>query len=110
MDGNFAGVGALAANASLDVTVLGRGGIPATGVGAVVFNLTATGTTAAGYVTAWPTGSSRPNASNINFVAAQTIPNLVIAKVGSGGKISLFNSAGSTDLIVDAVGWLPAVQ
>jgi hypothetical protein len=75
-----------------------------------LYYLSTTGTTAAGYVTAWPTGSSRPNASNINFVAAQTIPNLVIAKVGSGGKISLFNSAGSTDLIVDAVGWLPAVQ
>ena len=75
-----------------------------------MFNLTATGTTAAGFVTAWPAGSARPNASNINFVAAQTIPNLVIAKVGSAGKISLFNSAGSTDLIIDVVAWLPAVQ
>ncbi|MEP6940456.1 MAG: hypothetical protein ABI846_11895, partial [Rudaea sp.] len=110
IDGNFAGIGALAAKTSIDLTILGRGGVPASGVGAVVLNVTATGTTAAGYVTAWPTGGVRPNASNINFVAAQTIPNLVIGKVGSAGKLSLFNSAGSTDLVVDVVGWLPAVQ
>lgn len=106
-DGLFAGGGSLGAKASLDLSVLGRGNVPASGVGAVLLNVTATGPSAAGYITAWPTGATRPTASNLNFVAGQTIPNLVVAKIGSGGKISLFNSAGSTDLIVDVFGWLP---
>ena len=48
--------------------------------------------TAAGYVTVYPSGSTRPAASNLNFTAGQTIPNLVIAKVGTDGKVSLFNN------------------
>ncbi|MFT3792017.1 MAG: glycoside hydrolase family 44 protein [Rudaea sp.] len=108
-DGMFAGTGALGAGAKLDLTVLGRGSVPAAGVGAVVLNVTVADATAPGYVTAWPTGATRPNASNINFVAGQTIPNLVIAKIGGDGKVSLFNSAGATDLVVDVFGWLPAV-
>jgi hypothetical protein len=35
---------------------------------------------------------------------------LVIAKVGDGGKVSLFNFAGSTDLIADVVGWFPSTS
>jgi len=34
----------------------------------------------------------------------------VIAKVGDGGKVSLFNFAGSTDLIADVVGWYPSTS
>ena len=35
---------------------------------------------------------------------------MVIAKVGDGGQISLFNFAGSVDLIVDVLGWFPTVD
>jgi hypothetical protein len=108
IDGRFAGGGALPAFGSADLTVLGRGGVPASGVGAVILNVTAINATAPGYVTVWPTGNLRPTASNLNFVAGQTIPNLVIAVVGTNGSVSLFNSAGNTDLAVDVVGWLPA--
>src|SRR6185437_1198755 len=70
-------------------------------------NVTATDTTQAGFVTVWPTGATRPTASTLNFVAGQTIPNLAVMQLGSGGDISLFNSQGNTDLIVDVTGWLP---
>ena len=53
----------------------------------------------------WPTGEPRPTTANLNFVAAQTVPNLVIVKVGTGGKVSLFNYAGSAHLIADVTGW-----
>jgi len=105
VDGSFAGKGALSAGASVDLTVLNRGGVPTSGVGAVALNVTVAGATAAGYVTAWPTGSGRPLASNLNFVPGQLVPNMVIARVGSGGKVSLFNSSGNTQLVVDVVGW-----
>lgn len=100
-DGLFAGGGALAAGGSLNLTVAGRGGVPGSGAIAAMFNLTATDTTASGFVTAWPSGGTRPVASNLNFDAGQTVPNLVISKLSTGGKVSLFNSAGKTDLIAD---------
>jgi hypothetical protein len=45
-------------------------------------------------------------ASNLNFGVGQTIPNVVITRA-SGGRVSLFNSAGSAHLVVDVAGWLP---
>jgi len=109
-DGLFAGVGALSAGGQVDVTVAGRGGIPAIGAGAAVLNVTAVNPTTNGYITAWPTGTSRPLASNINFTPGLTIPNLVVAKLGNSGKVSLYNSTGTTNLITDVAGWFPATS
>ena len=90
---------------SIVLQVTGRGGIPATGVDAVVLNLTATNVSAPTYITAWPDGTARPVASNLNPVKGQTLPNRAIVKVGAGGRIDLFNAAGSADLIADVSGW-----
>jgi alpha-tubulin suppressor-like RCC1 family protein len=104
-DGAFAGIGPVAGGNTLDLTVLGRGGVPASGVTTVVLNVTVTNPTTPGYVSVWPSGIARPFTSNLNFTAGQTIPNLVMAKVGSNGKVSLFNSNGNTDIIADVVGY-----
>jgi hypothetical protein len=48
---------------------------------------------------------SRPLASNLNWVPGQTVPNLVVVKLGPDGKVILFNSGGNVDVIVDVVGW-----
>jgi hypothetical protein len=105
IDGQFAGIGAATAGGVVDLTVAGRGGLPSTGVVAVVLNVTATNPTAPGYVTAWPSATPQPFASNLNFAPGKTIPNLVIAKLGANGKVSLYNSAGTTDLIADVAGY-----
>jgi hypothetical protein len=105
-DGQFAGVGAMGAGGSFDLPVSGRGGVPASGVAAVVLNVTAVTPSGTGYLTAWPSGTARPLASNLNFTPGQTRPNLVIAALGDNGKVSLFNSAGFTDVVVDVVGWI----
>jgi len=107
VDGAFAGGGTLGSATSVNVTVTGRGGVPATGVGAVVLNVTATGPTASSFLSVWPAGEARPNASNLNVVAGQTVPNLVIAKVGANGQVSVYNHSGSTHLVVDVAGWFP---
>jgi len=108
IDGAFAGTGAVPSGSSVNVTVTGRGGVPATGVGAVVLNVTAVGPTAPGYVTVWPAGEARPNASNLSIVAGQSVSDLVIAKVGANGQVSIYDGAGSTDVIVDVAGWFPS--
>jgi hypothetical protein len=88
------------------LNVFGPGGVPAgSGVSAVVLNVTVTNPTLPGYVTVFPTGGQRPTASNLNFTAGQTVPNRVIVKVGTGGKVSFFNAAGTVHVIVDIGGW-----
>ena len=83
------------------------GGVPAqaSGVTAVVLNVTVTEPRAASYLTVYPTGVSRPTASNLNFGAGQSVPNLVIVKVGDFGKVTAFNCCGFTHIIFDVVGW-----
>ena len=108
VDGLLAGLGALAPGSTRSLTVTGRAGVPTSGVGAVVLNVTVTGPTAAGFLTVFPSGVARPNASNVNFGPLQTIANSVVAKVGSNGSVSIYNATGSTQVIVDIAGWLPA--
>ena len=87
------------------VPVAGHGGVPQTGVAAVIVNLTATGPTASGYVTAFGAGEARPATSTVNFAARQTTGNRAIVPVGAGGSIALFNAAGSVNLVLDITGW-----
>ena len=90
---------------TLALQVTGRGGVPATGVSAVALNVTVTNPTAASYLTAWPAVKARPLASNLNYLPAQTVPNMVVVKVGDGGKIDLYNQFGTVDVVVDVAGW-----
>jgi hypothetical protein len=79
--------------------------VPATGVTAAVMNVTVTNTTQSSFLTAWPTGATRPTASDLNWVGGQTVPNLGVVKLGSDGAIQVFNASGSVDVIVDLSGW-----
>jgi Tol biopolymer transport system component len=88
-----------------DVRVAGIGTNVPTNARAVIVNVTAVDPTEGGYFTVFPTGVQRPNASNLNFVAGQTVPNLVFAQIGEDQQISIFNERGRTDVIVDIVGW-----
>ena len=97
---------ALLGGTRLEFVVAGRGGVPADAAAAVL-NVTATNTEAAGFVTVWPCGVDQPNASNLNFSAGQTTPNLVITKIGEGGKVCVY-SQSSTDVIADVAGYFPA--
>ena len=88
--------------------VTGVGGVPASGVGAVVLNVTVTQPNWDGFLTVYPTGETRPTVSNLNFASGQTIPNLVTVKVGAGGAVSLFNGqipGHSAHVIADVAGY-----
>jgi hypothetical protein len=101
---------ALGPGARLDLPVAGpaSGGAVPAGAVAVAMNVTAVEPSAGGYLTVWPAGRTRPTASNVNMVAGQTVPNLVVSGVGADGSISVFNAAGSTDVLVDVLGWFEA--
>lgn len=98
--GNTLGTGGM-----LNVQVTGAGGVPGTGVSAAILNVTATNTTAPSFLTVWPAGATQPVASNLNWVAGQTVPNRVIVQLGTSGRVSVYNRVGGTDVIVDVSGY-----
>lgn len=102
--GHGARRGPVGAGGEIDLTVLGVGGVDLA-ASAVVLNVTATGATEETYVTVYPEGVARPDASSLNVARGGTIANLVIAKVGANGKVRLFNHAGGIDLIADVTGY-----
>ena len=89
VDGQFAGIGVRAANSITELQVGGRGGVPMDAA-AVVLNVTVTAPEGSGFITVFPCGEALPTASNLNFVAGDTVPNAVIVKLGAGGKVCLF--------------------
>ena len=86
-----------------DVIVGGRGGVPAD-ADAVVLNVTVTDTSASSFLTLWPSGQSKPTASNLNWTPGLTIPNAVTVKLGTG-KVSVFNLLGNVNVIIDVAGY-----
>jgi hypothetical protein len=92
-------------NIQVSGTGSGSDGVPTSGVTAVALNVTALGGAVGSFLTVWPQGTTRPVASNLNFAALQTVANLVIVPLGSTGQVSIYNQAGSTNVVVDVAGW-----
>ncbi|WP_346537583.1 choice-of-anchor D domain-containing protein [Micromonospora sp. DPT] len=94
----------LGPDSSVSLQVAGRGGVPATGVGAVVLNVTVTGPTADSFLTVYP-GGSRPTGSSINFAKDWLGSNNVTAMLDAGGNVYIYNRNGYTHVVVDVVGF-----
>jgi hypothetical protein len=90
----------------IEVPVGGVKGVPGDAASAVL-NVTAVATADAGYLTVWPCGSRQPDTSNLNYQAGEAVPNLVISKLGTDGRVCVFSSA-EVDLFVDVSGYFPA--
>jgi hypothetical protein len=94
-------------------TVWGPNGqcdIPSNATG-VSMNVTALNGTEPSFLTLWPSDAdARPNASNLNWLpGAPPTPNKVDVKLSANGKVSIFNRAGTVDVIVDIVGYYERV-
>ncbi len=75
---------------------------------AVVLNITVATSNASGYLTVWPAGrvyQYMPLASNLDYSDGQVVAAQVVVPLGSGGSISIYNSAGDSNVIVDVEGW-----
>jgi hypothetical protein len=100
------------AGTTRDVLVGGANGVPAD-ADAVVLNVTVTDTTGgSSYLTLWPTGQTRPDASSLNWMPGTTIPNAVTVKLGTpglnAGKVSVYNLTGTVDVVIDVAGYYEA--
>jgi hypothetical protein len=96
------------AGGEITVDVTGIGGVPTTGVTAVVVNVAVDQPTASSYLTVYPSGQPRPSTTNLNFGAGQTIGNQATVGVGSDGNIRVYNLSGQTHVIIDVAGWYGA--
>lgn len=93
---------------ALNIAGADGGALPSSGIKAVALNVTVTATTGSGYITAYPDGTTRPTASNLNFGVGDVRANLVVVPVGGDGKIDLYNYSSGTQLIADVAGYFSA--
>ena len=99
--------GPLGSHKALAVSVLGKAGVPASGVADVIVDVTASGGQKPGSITVYRDGTTRPGTPNVNFATNQTVANLAVVPVGTNGKIDLYNSAaGTVQLDADIQGWI----
>jgi glucose/arabinose dehydrogenase/PKD repeat protein len=92
-----------AADARIDLSVLGHRDVPSRGVLAVVGNTTAVRASAAGFVTVFPGRQTVPNTSTLNVEAGQTIANHSTTTIGGDGVS--FQTTTAIDLLLDLAGW-----
>lgn len=96
--------------AGVSYTSVGRGSvglcnIPVTAT-ALLVNVTAVNGSAKSYLTLYPDDVSRPTASNLNWVAGQgATPNSATIALGATGQFSIYNDAGTVNVIIDVAGY-----
>ena len=87
---------ALAVGGVTTATVTGANGVPAAAqVSAVAVQISATGTTAAGYLQAYPAGATRPSDSTTSFVSGRSTVGYDVVPISASGQISLYSSVAS---------------
>lgn len=100
----------LRGGSTIDLLAGGRGGVPLAGAEVVVVNVAAVGPNATGILAVWPSGDDRPTVSNLNYAPGRNTANLVLCKLGSNGRISLYAHAGELDtvanLVADVMGYV----
>ncbi|GAB1511729.1 hypothetical protein JCM33774_37710 [Actinophytocola sp. KF-1] len=94
--------GAVGARGKITLNLSAR--VPETAT-AVTLNLTGVGATASTFVSAYPTGTTRSSASNLNLANANPTSNLVTVRLGTNRSIDLYNHNGSVHLIADLAGY-----
>jgi hypothetical protein len=79
-------------------------GIPA-GVEAYSLSFGAIVPAADGFLTAWPTGSSQPAVSQLNFIAGEVVANSAIVPAGTNGAINVVVNIGPSHIYIDINGY-----
>lgn len=81
------------------------GGVPATGVSAVLVRVVAAAPTAATWLALFPHNTVRPGVSSVNVAATEQQSNVAIVRPGANGQVSVFNAVGDVHVVVDVQGY-----
>ena len=107
VDGRFRSVGRLRAGVPEEFVVVGRGGVPESGVEAVIVNVTAINPATRGYARVYPCGTPT-TAASVNYGRGGVVAgNEIVAKVSARGTVCVLSDV-TTDLTVDVVGYVPS--
>jgi len=109
-DGTGGVTGARGANTTTSFQALGVGGIPTSGVSGLVVRISAAAPTAAGYLTVFADGTTRPSVSMVTFSAGQTLSNFAVVAPAANGKLSVYNSLGNTHVRVEVQGYFTSTS
>jgi hypothetical protein len=93
------------AGATASINAVNVGGVPATGVSAVLIRVTSTQATASTWLAAYPHGTTRPTASTVNVGPNETLGNTAVVRPGTNGQITIYNAYGATHVVVDVQGY-----
>lgn len=88
----------------LPLQVTGRGGVP-TGARAAVLNITAVSPSNRSNLRVYPHAAGVPNTSNLNYVAGQTVADLVTTALSADGLVDIRSSTGTVDVVADVTGY-----
>ena len=95
-------------DSTLVVDVKGRGGVGEDATHVVV-TLTAVNASMPGFLTAYACDGDRPDASNVNYFAGDTVANQAVVPLASDGTICVYSYA-STNILVDVAGFFVGVD
>jgi hypothetical protein len=101
----------LATGSTTAITIGGNGNVPAD-ASAVFVMLTAISTSStAGYLSPYPTGTTRPGNVSLNYLASTATILGAAVDLGTGGQFNLWVGPAGTaiDVIVDVIGYYTAV-
>jgi len=106
LDTRAAPAGAIGRGETRVVAIGGMGSVPPQDVQAVVLSITASKSLGWSSLTVWPTGSLRPDATNLETQPGRPRRNLAIVPLGADGAVSVYNDRGHVEVVIDVLGWI----
>jgi len=101
----------IGAGGSVTFQATGVGGVPSTGVSAVLVDFAAISPTATTFLRISASGASGGGTSELNIAASSApLSNSATVAVGSDGKLSVYNGAGTVDVRVDVQGYFTSTN
>jgi hypothetical protein len=95
----------LKAGATASFNAVNVGGVPATGVSALMVRVVASAPTAATWLTVYPHGTTRPSVSSLNVGVAEQLSNTSIVRPGANGQLTVYNAYGDTHVVIEVQGY-----
>lgn len=104
VDGLSKAYGALAAGATVKVRVVSRGSASPSVVRSAVLGISSLNAGANGFITVFPCGTPRPNASTLNMTAGVAVSATTMVAAGDDNDVCIYSSV-ATHLVVESFGF-----
>jgi len=94
---------------SLVIQAEGLGGLPTSGVAAVLVQVTDIDPSSNGYLSLFAPGQAMPTVSKVTNVEGAISSNVVLVPLSPTGQLAVYSSGGDPNLLIDLEGYVPEV-